>query len=638
MYDKNNSYSYDKNVSYGKYDYYGTPAAYMDHNATNPNILEYSVDHNRGAIVITGIKDKSIRDLVIPERIEGKEVYLIESGAFECCRSLATAVIPRTVVQISSGAFRDCSTLYKLTILSPRINICINAMRGCTALSVLDFPMLKGTDEITISAEAFDSARLPITGYRGGRYLAIGGNQYYALLGPESYAVSSCELHPSTVMIADDAFENCGSLGYLDLTSNVTVVPKGAFRGCRSLRKVNFGTNIRTVSYGAFDNCTSLEEISLPSVTRLNGFEGCTSLRMIFAPMVENVFSTLPSSVSIEKSAFDPAELNYRTDDKFSFVTVTGIKNKAVTMLSIPEKIEGLPVKLIESNAFADCYRLQTVSLSKNVSQIGAHAFKGCSALKRVTVASPSLMLLPYVFEGCTSLSDIDFTAWESDAKLSFPSSAFQSTALPITYYKGGKYLGMRGNPYFALIDAENDKTVRCELHPSTEMIMEYAFKDHKKLEQLILESKVTSIPLGAFQNCKELSAIIFGNNIKFVRLDAFSDCPSLRRVDMPDVELIEGFGGCRSLQVLEAPAAKDIVTDFSDSPKLAKVKLGTALHKLSKRAFVNCRDLSVIDFDGPQVCWKQCYSYKDVSAAIGLATQIKKVNCTDGTYRLRWL
>ena len=638
MYEKNNGQAYGKTVSYSNYDYRGTPATYISGEATSPNILEYSIDHNRDAIVITGIRDKSITSLNIPERIEGKEVYLIESGAFECCKSLSTAVIPKTVVQISSGAFRDCPTLYRLTVLSPKINVCINALRGCTGLSGIDFPNLKSTDQITISAEAFDSARLPITGYKGGRYLSIGGNPYFALLGPESYSVPSCELHPSTVIIADDAFENCGSLGYLDLSSNVSIVPQGAFRGCRSLRKVNFGTNIRVISYGAFDNCTSLEEISLPSVTKLNGFEGCTSLRMIFAPMVENVFSTLPSAVSIEKCSFDPADLIYRTDDKYTFVAITGVKNRSVTMVTIPDKIDGLPVKVIDSGAFSGCYRLQLVILPAGVSHIDTGAFKGCSALKRISAASSELTILPYAFEGCSSLSDLELTSWESDAAFFFQKTAFEGTAFPITCYNGGKYLGMRGNPYFALIDAEDDKTVRCELHPNTEMIMGYAFYEHKKLEQLVLESKVTTISPCAFKNCKALSAVVFGGNVKFVRIDAFAGCTSLRRVDMPDVEVIEGFGGCYALQVLEAPAAKDITTDFSDSPKLAKVKLGTALHTLPKHAFASCKDLSSIDFEGPQICWKQCFSYKSISSAIMGASQIKKVVCTDGTYRLRWL
>ncbi len=604
---------------------------------TNPSIFEYSTDFHRNAVLITGVKDKTLTYVAIPEKIEGKDVFMIEDSAFRGCQKLQGAIISMNVVEIASRAFADCPMLKKVVLKSPKIRIRLHAFENCGSLETLEFTSAVRSEDIALSAEAFINTRLPFVNYKGGKYLSVGNNGYFALMGPENVNVTKCELHNSTAIIADDAFENCASLVSLDLRGNVTTVPLGAFRGCSALKDIVFGSNIKTVSYGAFDNCTSLVRAVLPGVNEISGFEGCSALQTIVAPFANRIYSRLNSNVIIDRSIFDPKVLTYEVDEKKRCIAITGIKDKAVTSVSIPEQIENLPVKIIRERAFYGCTNLQVVTFSKNVCMIYQHAFENCTSLRRVTFNSPELMLVPLAFENCTALDNVEFTSWESGAKVSVSSNAFYGTKIPVSVYKGGTYLTMNGNPYFALLGPEAANTKRCEVHPNCEFMMESAFKNHKSLEQLVLEGKITTVPLSAFEGCKSLSAVVFGNNIKFVVKDAFNNCTSLRRVSLPSAEFIDGFDGCRSLQVVEAPSVKVIQCTFAESTKLVQLVIGPDITEIANHAFVNCRDLHAIDFAGIEISWKQCYSNKAVSGPINTAHQIKKVNCSDGTVRLHW-
>ena len=64
-------------------------------------------------------------------------------------------------------------------------------------------------------------------------------------------------------------------------------------------------------------------------------------------------------------------------------ITITGYTGKA-TVVSIPEKINGLPVTAIGDKAFSDCSGLDHVSIPASVISIGDKAFEDCSGLTRI--------------------------------------------------------------------------------------------------------------------------------------------------------------------------------------------------------------------------------------------------------------
>lgn len=78
---------------------------------------------------LLGVKDKSIREVVIPDGVE-----IIEENAFEYCHSLVSIEISNSVTSIGDSAFRDCSAL--ITPYSPNSRISL-----LTPITTLGSPM-----------------------------------------------------------------------------------------------------------------------------------------------------------------------------------------------------------------------------------------------------------------------------------------------------------------------------------------------------------------------------------------------------------------------------------------------------------------------------------------------------------------
>ena len=69
-------------------------------------------------------------------------------------------------------------------------------------------------------------------------------------------------------------------------------------------------------------------------------------------------------------------------------VTITGLKNKSLESLSIPEEITGVPVTKIAANAFDGCTAITSVKLPDTVTEIGNTAFNACKSMKKIQTLS----------------------------------------------------------------------------------------------------------------------------------------------------------------------------------------------------------------------------------------------------------
>lgn len=104
--------------------------------------------------------------------------------------------------------------------------------------------------------------------------------------------------------------------------------------------------------------------------------------------------------------------------------------------------------------------------------------------------------------------------------------------------------------------------------------IQEYAYKNSKSLEMVIIEDDVTVIKRGAFLGCESLKTVIMSKNVQSIEAEAFKGCKSLISIEVPDgVKSIESstFDGCISLK---------------------KVVLGKDITIIKKYGFRNCRSL----------------------------------------------
>lgn len=106
--------------------------------------------------------------------------------------------------------------------------------------------------------------------------------------------------------------------------------------------------------------------------------------------------------------------LEYRLNEDGKGVTVVGIGSASDENVVIPAKYSlafpaSLPVTGIGDNAFENCNKIKSVTISEGVTSIGDGAFSGCSCLESVTIPKSLSFIGVKAFSLCSSLAKVDF-------------------------------------------------------------------------------------------------------------------------------------------------------------------------------------------------------------------------------------
>ena len=282
-------------------------------------------------------------------------------------------------------------------------------------------------------------------------------------------------------------------------------------------------------------------------------------------------------------------------------VTITGLKDWKKTELIIPEMIEGNPVTKIAEGAFNELHwdvDIERVELPDSIIAIGDEAFKDCKRLKSITI-SKGVKKLPYaVFSGCTELAEVKIlgklSKIEKDAfedcislkEIEFPKgvTTIENCAFSGCGIWDDKDLKGIDNLYYS----ENGRTATIE-GIKKKNIVELIIPDYADWR------KVTEICCGAFSGCANIEKVILPDSLKCIRSYAFSRCSALTDINLPDgLEEIgaEAFEGCDNLSVLELPSSvvrvgKDIHKNVVR--KEAVVEKSTAIGSVANECAGKC-------------------------------------------------
>jgi hypothetical protein len=95
-------------------------------------------------------------------------------------------------------------------------------------------------------------------------------------------------------------------------------------------------------------------------------------------------------------------------------IEITGYEGKAPS-LTVPEKIEGLPVRSIGNHALADRDEVREISLPRSLKTLHLFAFQNDAALERIRVYDTTDDLYDGVIRSCDALREICIEVTEKD-------------------------------------------------------------------------------------------------------------------------------------------------------------------------------------------------------------------------------
>ena len=188
------------------------------------NASDFDYTENDGKITITFYKNRALKDVRIPETINGKPVVAIGKRAFTISldpnvftdprdrSGLTSVVIPGSVKTIGEEAFYMGNNLTSVTI---------------------------GNGVITIGEKAFLAQEL-----------------------------TSITIPDSVIEIKDEAFGSNRKLNSITLGNSVAIIGSEAFSYCTSLTSVTLPASVTSIRGSAFERCTSLIEINVATNNR----------------------------------------------------------------------------------------------------------------------------------------------------------------------------------------------------------------------------------------------------------------------------------------------------------------------------------------------------------------------------------
>ncbi len=127
------------------------------------------------------------------------------------------------------------------------------------------------------------------------------------------------------------------------------------------------------------------------------------------------------------------------------------------------------------------------------------------------------------------------------------------------------------------------------------------AFKNYKRLENVVLPLSITKIGESAFSRCTKLKLTALPNGLKEIGNHAFYWCGSLKLTELPEglTEIgWDAFSGCKNLQLTELPKSLIVIGRYAffGCESLESIELPADLKEIGESAFSHCTNLKSIE------------------------------------------
>jgi hypothetical protein len=172
-----------------------------------------------------------------------------------------------------------------------------------------------------------------------------------------------------------------GKAGAYTIPESVTLIKGGAFSVCASLTDVTVPAGVISIGDVAFSSCASLSGVyfrgNAPRLSGASLFLNSSNATLYYRPGTTGYELMLGGRPTVL------LPFTYTiTNDAITLTTYTGAGGAVI----LPDSIEGRPVTRLADQIFDSCSGLTSVSIPKNVINIGSHAFRRCPNLAAITV------------------------------------------------------------------------------------------------------------------------------------------------------------------------------------------------------------------------------------------------------------
>lgn len=578
-----------------------------------PDLQAYETAKNRSFQVIDGVlysKDgKTLlsvpagkTDLVIPETVTA-----IAKGAF-CGSSIRELRVPETVIRLEEGCFENFSgevirmegegfweavsdTGYHGKVLFEDSACDVVLKRGIFAFAGqnIQFGAMDGN-----GAEIAEKTGLYC--YDQTRDIITLTKEPDTLAGVREDLSGYYMVPDGITAIGEGAFAGAGGLREISLPGTVKELREGSLRLSDSIGEILLSADVTEISPKVFGD--PAEGIRVPDAAVCVPKEYYDDYVKSWAQILDPVYG---AGTAGQLLRIRDDTIFYENEAKYQRVTEDGTERYRLLEMYGTGRT-AFQVKdgtsEIAAGAFAQGGSLEILSLPETLKQVESEAFAGCERLETVTAMRAGILSAEMFRESA------GVKIYEKGGRQE--GDAFDALIYDDFVYDDGVIYGKSADGRYSLLNVPTDHDEGIAIRKNTVCLNQEALKGCTLLAEITVsdQSSLREIGSRCFENCTAVRSLDLdrAHSLSRIGAEAFRSCAGLERLSLPDclTEISEGLcADCTSLQAVQAKGAVKVGTEaFLRCENLLSgwLTLGwEEMTEIGDRAFAYCSLLTEI-------------------------------------------